>query len=290
MVAIPPLDQHVHRFLWRNFETGREPDTCVKTVLAFGDRPAPTMAITAMRKTAKLMQDVKPKAAKTIINNAYVDDICDSAVNAYEAKTLTSDVDQVLATGGFQVKKRTSNVALDSKESSEEVVLGGETHAEKVLGTVWLPKEDKFSFKIKIELARVNDQSTVIPVKLTKRQILSKLTGIFDPIGAGAAVLIKPKIAMQQLWQIGLGWDEEVPPNERIKWLALFEEMTALNDVEFDRCLTPPGADGNPSLVVFCDASRLALGHVPMQDGSSSTEILAQDLLPPKQEWPPSRN
>ena len=212
------------------------------------------MAITAMRKTAKLMQDVKPKAAKTIINNAYVDDICDSAVNTYEAKTLTSDVDELLATGGFQVKKWTSNVALDSKESSEEVVFGGEKHAEKVLGTVWLPKEDKFSFKIKI------DQSRVIPVKLTKRQILSKLAGIFNPIGAGAAVLIKPKIALQQLWQIGLGWDEKVPPNERIKWLALFEEMTALNDVKFDRCLTPPGADGNPSLVVFCDASRLAFG------------------------------
>ena len=179
------------------------------------------------------MQDVKPKAAKTIINNAYVDDICNSAVNAYEAKTLTSDVDEVLATGGFQVKKWTSNVVLDSKESSEEVALGGETHAEKVFGTVWLP----------------------FPVKLTKRQILSKLAGSFDPIGASAAVLIKPKIAMQQLWQIGLGWDEEVPPNERIKWLALFEEMTALNDVKFDHCLTPPGADGNPSLVVFCNAS-----------------------------------
>lgn len=77
-----------------------------------------------MRKTAKLMQDVKPKAAKTLMNNTYVDDICDSAVNAYEAKTLISDVDEVLANGGFQVEKWTSKVALDSKESSEEVVLG----------------------------------------------------------------------------------------------------------------------------------------------------------------------
>lgn len=121
MVATPGLDPHVHIFLFRNFETGREPDTCVKTVLTFGDRPAPTMAITAMRRTAKLMQDVKPKAA---------------AVNAYEAKTLTSDVDEGLVTGGFQVKKWTPNVALDSKESSEEVALGSETHSENVLGTV----------------------------------------------------------------------------------------------------------------------------------------------------------
>lgn len=157
------------------------------------------------------MQDIKPKAAEAIINNSYVDDIFDPAVDAYAAKKLTFDVDEVLATGGFQVKKWTSNVALDSKESSEEVLFGGETHAEKVLGTVWLPKEDTFSFKIKIESAGVNDKST----KLTKRQILSKLAGIFHPVGAGAAVLIKLKVAMQQRWQIGLGWDEEVPPNAR---------------------------------------------------------------------------
>ncbi|XP_068697211.1 uncharacterized protein [Montipora foliosa] len=133
MVAIPPVDQHVHRFLWRNFETEHEPDTYVKTVLTFGDRPAPAMAITAMRKTAKLNQDAKPKAAKAILNNAYVDDMCDSAVDPNEAKTLIADIDEVLATGGFQVKKWTSNVTLDSKENSEEIVLGGETHTEKVL-------------------------------------------------------------------------------------------------------------------------------------------------------------
>ena len=136
-------------------------------------------------------------------------------------------------------------------------MLRDETHTEKVLGTVWLPKEDKFSFQIRIESASMKDNATTGPMKLTKRQILSKLAGIFYPIGAGAAVLIRPKIALQQLWQIGLSWDEEVPANERIKWMTLSEEMTALNDVKFDRCLTPPGANGDPSLVVFCDASRL---------------------------------
>ena len=97
------------------------------------------MAITAMRKTAKLKQDVKPKAAKAIINNAYVDDICESTPSASEAETLISDVDEVLAAGGFQVKKWISNVTLNSNEGPEEAALGGESHTEKVLGTVWLP-------------------------------------------------------------------------------------------------------------------------------------------------------
>lgn len=78
------------------------------------------------------------------------------------------DVDKVLGVGGFQVKKWISNATLNSKESPEVVVLGGENHMEKVLGTVWLPKEDKFSFKIKIDLASAKDPSVYFPVRLTK--------------------------------------------------------------------------------------------------------------------------
>ena len=89
--------------------------------------------------------------------------------------------------------------ALNYKERPEEVVLGGESHTKKVLRTVWLPKEYKFSLKIKIDLACEKDSAVFILFRLTKRQILSKLKGIFDPIGAGAAVLIKPKIPMQEL-------------------------------------------------------------------------------------------
>ena len=40
-VLISPHDQHIHRFLWRNLDTSREPDVYVKTVLTFGDKPAP---------------------------------------------------------------------------------------------------------------------------------------------------------------------------------------------------------------------------------------------------------
>ena len=43
-IRIPETDQHVHRFLWRNLQTHRKPDVYVKTVLTFGDKPAPAMA------------------------------------------------------------------------------------------------------------------------------------------------------------------------------------------------------------------------------------------------------
>ena len=36
-------DQHVHRYLWQNMETERPPDVYIKTVLTFGDKPAPAI-------------------------------------------------------------------------------------------------------------------------------------------------------------------------------------------------------------------------------------------------------
>ena len=97
------------------------------------------------------------------------------------------------------MKKWITNAPSSDNEDSGEVVLGGEAQTEKVLGTVWLPTEDKFSFRIKINFASTSPPSNdplFTPLKLTKRIILSKLAGVFDPIGAGAAVLIKSKIAM----------------------------------------------------------------------------------------------
>ena len=102
-----------------------------------------------------------------------------------------------------------------------------------------------------------------IHVKLTKCIVLSKLASVFDPIGVAAAVSVNAKIVMQELWQLGISWDDELPQRVCEKWMTLLEEMTELNTVEFDRSLTPDDANGKPSSVVFCDASKKAFGACP---------------------------
>jgi hypothetical protein len=286
MVGIPPIDQHVHRFLWRSFEIEREPDTCVKTVLTFWDRPSPTMAIVAMRKTAELKEDVKPEAANSIKKNTYMDDICDSQNTVQAAKYLTRDIDEVLDAGGFHVKGWVSNAVLNDEGRQGEVVLGQDplNDTQKVLGTVWNPQQDKFSFKVKLGHTDITESDetlrSTVPGKSTKRIILSKISGIFDPIGGGAAVLIKAKIAMQELWLRGLGWDDDVPPDIRKKWTVLFNEMSTFNEIELERCLTPLNAISNPWLIIFCDASRLAFGACAymrwqLEDGAFGVRFVA---------------
>ena len=85
-ILIPERDQHVHCFLWRNMETNRDLDVYVKTVLTFGDKPAPAMAQIALRKTAEQEIYVHPEAAETLKKNTYMDDICDSVTSLEKAE------------------------------------------------------------------------------------------------------------------------------------------------------------------------------------------------------------
>ena len=73
-ILLPLDDQHVHRFLWREMQTDTTPDTYVKTVLMFSDKPAPAMAQIALRKTAEEGEILNPSAANTLKNNSYMDD------------------------------------------------------------------------------------------------------------------------------------------------------------------------------------------------------------------------
>ena len=84
-------DQHVQRYLWRNMETERPIDGYVKTVLTFGDKPAPAMAQIALRKTAEEGEELYPEAAKVLKEDVYMDDICHSGfVGKMERRTRVS--------------------------------------------------------------------------------------------------------------------------------------------------------------------------------------------------------
>lgn len=63
----------------------------MKTVLTFGDKPAPAMAQIALRKTAQEGQATKPNAVDVLTNNVYMDDIRDSVNTIKEAQGLSNE-------------------------------------------------------------------------------------------------------------------------------------------------------------------------------------------------------
>ncbi|XP_070548332.1 uncharacterized protein [Ptychodera flava] len=263
-ILIPERDQHVHRFLWRDLDVSKKPEVYVKTVLTFGDKPAPAMAQTALKRTAEEGEKLYPEAARTLKENTYMDDICDSVHTVNQAQKLTKQVDTVLAEGGFKVKGWVSNKSLNEEtpdsDRVERKLLPNEAE-EKVLGTVWEPEEDVLSFKVTMNLDRyVANRGESDNLKLTKRRVLSQVARIFDPIGFATAFLIRAKIGMQHLWLQGIDWDQELSQQMQHQWMKLFQEMTDLNNVSFSRCLTPADATGDPILCIFSDASEEAFG------------------------------
>ena len=124
----------------------------------------------------------------------------------------------------------------------------------KVLGLVWNNKDDMVKYKVEVEICGTQKPS------VTKRNIPSQVAKICDPIGFAAPYLMKAKIGLQELWKKGLDWDDELSPSNQMKWLSYFQEMEQLNHISLERCLCPVATVEPPTLCVFADASRDALG------------------------------
>ena len=222
------------------------------------------MAQIALREIGEQEIDVHPEAAETLKKNTYMDDICDSVTSLEKAEKSTDELDTVLATGGFKVKGWVSNCLemrnVNQSEQSFKVFEGASK--EKVLGVIWNNSEDTFSFVVKLDFSRFMPGTLPqqIPLKLTKRMILSQIARIYDPVGFTAAFLIKAKIGLQQLWQKGPDWDQELPEEVYQDWVQLFEQMQYLSEVKFERCLTPTSVIGSPTFCVFSDALDEAFG------------------------------
>ena len=93
-------------------EIDQKPDTYVKTVLTFGNKPARAMAQIVFRKIAAEGETSSLSAAKTLKKkkNSNMDDILDSVQTVSEAWQLTTEIDEVLAKGGFTTILKNGNL------------------------------------------------------------------------------------------------------------------------------------------------------------------------------------
>lgn len=119
----------------------------------------------------------------------------------------------------------------------------------KVLGMIWQPVNDVFSYRVQ----RLHD-------RVTKRVILSEIARIFDPIGFLSPVIVSAKILIQELWLAGIGWDVEVSQDLKSKWLRIVSEFSDLR--KFQLLVSFPTSLSKVELHDFCDSSETAYAAV----------------------------
>jgi hypothetical protein len=95
---------------------------------------------------------------------------------------------------------------------------------------------------------------------LTKRQVLSELASIFDPLGLLGPIVVKAKMFIQQLWQQKLDWNEPLSSIDSDAWRAYQDELKAVYDIRIDRCISRLLNVKERQLHGFCDASEVAYG------------------------------
>lgn len=121
-----------------------------------------------------------------------------------------------------------------------------------MLGLKWSLDDDVMIFEVD------TDES----ITFTRRGLLSKLAGIYDPMGLCAPVVTAGKIMMKGLVIKNANWDDLLENEEKIWWTSWFSELESLTKVRFPRCLSPLDDFCSSVLYVFCDASGEAFGAV----------------------------
>ncbi|GFU80688.1 uncharacterized protein TNCV_514151, partial [Trichonephila clavipes] len=148
----------------------------------------------------------------------------------------------------------------------------------KVLGVYWNPKHDCFSFRVKIDLHELN----------TKRDVLSTIARIYDPLGLLGPVVAKAKIFLQKLWMLKIDWTDLLPDTINREWRQFVESLQVVNDININRCIVVE----QPEVIElhgFSDASQSAYGAVVYCKSITSDRKMLVHLIASKSRVAPTK-
>ena len=261
-VKVDPVDQTALRFLW--WEDG-DPNKAIKifklTVHTFGLTSSPSVAGFALRRTAEENRTNASTTAMTAIQrHLYVDDLLMSVENSDKAVHLLSELTDLLASGGFQLAKQSSNCRevietipadLLAPQLSEIDIHVDNLPSHKTLGLVWDPNKDRLCIKADFG-----------GHPFTRRGLLSVLASIYDPLGLIAPYMLPAKLLLQRLANQGLDWDSKIPNSDCVLWEKWLKSLPKLSEVSIPRLHKNFTDAESCELHCFADASSDGFGAV----------------------------
>ena len=156
-VRVVPSDSKALRFLrWQNGDITKPPDEEKMIVHVFGATSSPSCTSFCLKKTAEDNEsEFLAEIVNTVRRNFHVNDCLKSVRTHQDARTLVSELTDLLSRGGFCLTKWISNgrQVLASNPESESVksVIDldlDELPVERMLGVQWNVESDEFSFKV----------------------------------------------------------------------------------------------------------------------------------------------
>ncbi|XP_062535738.1 uncharacterized protein LOC134204943 [Armigeres subalbatus] len=249
-VKIDPNQTRFQRVFWRDNPT--DPIRVLElSTVTYGTAPASFLAVRSMIQLARDESNNFPEAAEAILEDCYMDDILSGASTVATAKR--------------------NRIPEQDREKLVRIEDSGTNETIRALGILWNPRSDEFLFWKSPDERQLDGE-------ITKRNVLSQIAKLFDPLGLISPVIVVAKIIMQQLWADGLGWDETLDGELLKRWVAFRQTLVELNEIKIPRCVIVPEAL-HIEIHGFSDASCAAYGsciylRCVQKDGAVSVRLL----------------
>lgn len=284
-VKIRREDQPAQMFLWRGNDREHPPRKYKMTSMIFGASSSPFLAHSVRNRNAEDHAMEHPEAARAITEAHYMDDYVDSYANEEEAAEIIAQVDKVHRKCGFKLRGWNSNSKLvlstvpeDLRAQTTTQLLSSSNQSEKTLGLQWNSVRDTLGFNT--SLNRVKKEVKQLDRFPTKREALSAVMSLYDPLGLLSCYSITGKILLQRLWREKIGWDEALPREFALEFMSWLKQMNVVSELHLPRCYDPDQEAVKKQLHVFVDASETAYAaavfwRLEKEDGTANVVLVA---------------
>ncbi|XP_073949021.1 uncharacterized protein [Choristoneura fumiferana] len=255
-VKIRPEDRPAQLFLWR--EPGEnQPKLMKMTSMIFGAASSPFLAHSVRNHNAERHAPEFPQALYAITSSHYMDDLVDSYATEEEAVDVATAVNEVHLRAGFELRGWNTNSPKLERRIEPELratapATLGLSEGPKILGLIWDPKSDTLGFNTAMNrVPKEVREGTRTP---TKREALSAVMSVYDPLGLLSPYTITAKVTLQQSWRKQAPWDEPLDLEDGGIFIEWARGLAAVAALQLERCY----AVGRHELHAFTDASESA--------------------------------
>ena len=259
-IGVKKDDRDALRFLWVSDPFQDNPLVRIMrfNVVCFGVICICSMSILdeTVRQHLEKVKDMYPYFVKIIRESMYIDDFSGGEKSRERCLDLYHHVKKIFQEANMNIRKWMSN----NKDVQEEIdklegtLVPNTDEITKILGISWNTSEDEFEF----DLSSITEK--VVCKSPTKRDLLSVIASVFDPLGMLSPITVKLKMLFQKACG-GNDWDTELSDDLLKEWRRWIENVNEfLLNVPRRYFLIEDVV--KVSLVGFCDASEGAYAAV----------------------------
>ncbi|XP_045446747.1 uncharacterized protein LOC123654934 [Melitaea cinxia] len=239
------------RIVWRE-ETDSEIKDYRLLRVTFGISCAPYLAVKAMHQLSIDEGHYFPLAANRVRTDFYMDNLMTGCQTEIEAIKVYKEMNELMKKGGFNLQKWSSNRKLWQEDNGKDMEIR-EDDTIKILGLTW----NRFTYEFEYTVTL----SSEIALE-TKREIISEISRLYDPLGWLAPCIVTAKIFIQKMWLTGFDWNDRLPIALVNEWELYRQELSKLVNFHLPRWVQTSDDDAIVELHGFSDASSVAYAAV----------------------------